>query len=90
MPDADMWMTTADVAKELRVHPSTVRYWIASGALSAMRVGERQWRIRRSDLARVLRSGSVDVEHRIAHADPYEPPTLRPGSRVFDPKRTRA
>jgi hypothetical protein len=55
-----------------------------------MRVGERQWRIRRSDLARVLRSGSVDVEHRIAHADPYEPPTLRPGSRVFDPKRTRA
>ena len=38
----DVQLTVAEVARELRVNPATVRLWISKGTLSAQRVGERK------------------------------------------------
>jgi len=56
-PDADPWLTPEQVGGELKVHPATVRLWIRNGRLRATRVG-RSWRVRRSEIDRVLESGS--------------------------------
>ena len=42
---SEQLLTVKQVAKDLQVHPSTVRRMIASGQLQAMRVGLRMWRI---------------------------------------------
>jgi excisionase family DNA binding protein len=52
----DEWLSVADVAAELGMHPSTVRKWANDGLLPGMRIGRRQWRFRRSAL-RELESG---------------------------------
>ena len=49
----DPWLTVAQVSDELTLHPATVRSWVKSGRLAAVRVG-RTWRVRRSDLDRAL------------------------------------
>lgn len=49
----DPWLTVAQVSDELKLHPATVRSWVKSGRLAAVRVG-RTWRVRRSDLDRAL------------------------------------
>ena len=54
----DEWLSVADVAAELGMHPSTVRKWANDGLLPGMRIGRRQWRFRRSAL-RELESGQV-------------------------------
>lgn len=46
----DEWLSVADVAAELGMHPSTVRKWANDGLLPGMRIGRRQWRFRRSAL----------------------------------------
>jgi excisionase family DNA binding protein len=63
-PDADPWLTPEQVGEELQVHPATVRLWIRSGRLGATRVG-RSWRVRRSEVDRVVASGASPgyVEH---------------------------
>lgn len=43
-------LTTGEVAEQLRVHKRTVQRWIASGRLTATKVGPRMWRIRAEDL----------------------------------------
>jgi len=48
------YVGTPDVAAELGVTAMTVRNWIHSGALPAVKVG-RQLKIRRSDYERYLR-----------------------------------
>jgi excisionase family DNA binding protein len=55
------FMTVFEVAELLRVNPQTVRNWIDKGSLPAARVGRRV-RIRRSDLDRILHTGTPDVE----------------------------
>lgn len=42
------YLTTAEVAAELRVNPETVRRWVRDGALPALPVG-RGYRIARAD-----------------------------------------
>jgi len=42
------------VARLLDVDPRTVRGWIASGRLAAVRVGPRLWKIRRDTLKPLL------------------------------------
>ena len=54
----DEWLSVADVAGELGMHPSTVRKWANDGLLPGMRIGRRQWRFRRSAL-RALESEHV-------------------------------
>jgi excisionase family DNA binding protein len=48
VPDEPM-LTVEDVAKELNIHPNTVRSYIASGELKALKL-KREYRIRRADL----------------------------------------
>jgi excisionase family DNA binding protein len=64
MPDAlsnrsvsgeDPWLTVPQVSAELKIHPATVRAWVKSGRLAAVRVG-RTWRVRRSEVDRALMS----------------------------------
>ena len=64
MPDAtantsvageDPWLTVPQVSAELKIHPATVRIWIKTGRLRAVRVG-REWRVRRSELDRTVMS----------------------------------
>lgn len=51
----DPWLTVRQVATELHVAEKTVRRWIASSHLQASIVTKRSgYRIRRSELARVL------------------------------------
>jgi excisionase family DNA binding protein len=84
MIDEDPWMSTAEIARELSVHPSTVRLWVSSRRLAGVRAGPRKWRVRRSELSRMLRAGDVSLEVLSPLVrDPYSPPTLRPGERVI-------
>ncbi|MGH3264852.1 MAG: helix-turn-helix domain-containing protein [Trebonia sp.] len=54
-PDEDPWLTVPQVSQELKLHPATVRVWINSGRLGAVRAG-RTWRVRRSEVDRALLS----------------------------------
>jgi excisionase family DNA binding protein len=54
-PAEDPWLTVQQVSDELRIHPATVRIWIKSGRLAAVRVG-REWRVRHSEVDRALLS----------------------------------
>jgi excisionase family DNA binding protein len=49
----DPWLTVPQVSSQLRIHPATVRIWIKSGRLGAVRVG-REWRVRQSEVDRAL------------------------------------
>jgi excisionase family DNA binding protein len=48
-------LSTADAAREARVHPRTLRRWIRDGKLRCEHAG-REIRIKRSDLNAALRS----------------------------------
>ena len=48
---ASDWLTVAEVATELGARPDTVRLWLRSGRIAAIKVGPRQWRIPRAALA---------------------------------------
>src|SRR5450755_3494501 len=54
-PDEDPWLTVPQVSEELKLHPATVRAWVKSGRLAAVRAG-RTWRVRRSEVDRALLS----------------------------------
>ncbi len=48
---ASDWLTVAEVATELGINPATVRVWLRSGRIAAIKVGPRQWRVPRAALA---------------------------------------
>jgi excisionase family DNA binding protein len=52
------YLTVAEVAALLKLNEQTVRNWIDSGRLSALRVGRRV-RIKRSDLDAMLAAGAT-------------------------------
>ena len=54
-PADDPWLTVQQVSDELKIHPATVRGWVKSGRLAAVRAG-RTWRVRRSEVDRALMS----------------------------------
>jgi excisionase family DNA binding protein len=56
-PEEDPWLTVPQVSEELKLHPATVRAWVKSGRLAAVRAG-RTWRVRRSEVDRALLSGA--------------------------------
>ena len=53
VPADGQFLTVSDVAERLRVHPQTVRGWIARGDLRAIRIG-RTVRVRRTDFREML------------------------------------
>jgi excisionase family DNA binding protein len=46
--DLDL-MTVEEVARQLRVSPTTVRAWLAEGRLHGFKLTPKVWRIRRED-----------------------------------------
>jgi excisionase family DNA binding protein len=50
-------LTVDAVARQLTLHPETVRRWLRDGRLRGIRLGERRagWRIREADLDQFLR-----------------------------------
>src|SRR5260370_32579230 len=55
-PDAgsDAYLSVRQAAKQLSVHPSTIRRWIDQGRLPAYRIGDRRVGVRPRDLARLV------------------------------------
>ncbi len=60
----EAFLTVEDVAERLRIHPQTVRGWIRTGRLSAVRAG------------RLLRVSPVALEHFLSPA--ASPPVCDP------------
>jgi len=67
-PPEDEWLTVADVATELGVHPSTVRRWANEQVLRGTRIGRRQFRFRRSALQEFTEHRPANVESRVVPA----------------------
>jgi excisionase family DNA binding protein len=58
MPDSpDELMTVAEIAAALRLIQATIRNWIASGKLPALRLGQRRVRVKRADFDRLVAEG---------------------------------
>jgi excisionase family DNA binding protein len=86
-PDGDPWLTVPQVSEELKLHPATVRVWINSGRLAAVRAG-RTWRVRRSEVDRALLSGASPAYVQQEN-EPSPPPSTTPAeaSRPAAPRR---
>lgn len=55
------WLTVAEVARELHVHPNTVRNWSRNGALTSYRLGKRRdRRFRWDDVKKLLQVQSTE------------------------------
>ncbi len=51
------YLTVADVANRLKVHPATVKRWLRDGKMGGVLLGDRAgWRVSEDDLARFLDS----------------------------------
>ncbi len=53
----DEWLTLEEIAEALKVHIETVRGWVRSRKLHAVKLG-RDYRVRRSDLEKFLQERS--------------------------------
>ena len=58
VPAGDEFLSVGDVAERLRVHPQTVRAWIARGDLRAIRIG-RTVRVRHADFQEMLERARI-------------------------------
>jgi excisionase family DNA binding protein len=56
------WLSVDDIAKELNIHPDTVRGWIRERKLRATKLG-RDYRIRREDLDKFLRERTINPDY---------------------------
>ena len=63
MPQEDNWLTTEEIAKDLKVNINTVRRWIQSGELVALDVGG-EYRISREDYNNFIQSRKTDKRER--------------------------
>jgi excisionase family DNA binding protein len=69
----DRLLSVAEVATLLSVTDPTVREWIKEGKLQAHRAGARFWRIRQSEVDRML--GTTQASSRPRAKDGQRPPT---------------
>jgi excisionase family DNA binding protein len=69
MPADDECLTVGDVADRLRVHPQTVRAWIARGDLRAIRIG-RTVRVRQTDFQEMLERARIPPRMHAASPHP--------------------
>ncbi len=54
MVDKTEWLTVEQIAKELGVHPETIREYIRDGSLNAVQL-KRSYRVRRTDYEEFLK-----------------------------------
>jgi excisionase family DNA binding protein len=59
MPQSEDWLTTDEIAKDLKVNVKTVRNWINSGELAAIDVGG-EYRIYRKDYEDFINRRKID------------------------------
>lgn len=59
MPQAENWLTTEEIAKDLKVNVNTVRRWIQSGELVALDVGG-EYRVSREDYEDFIQRRKTD------------------------------
>jgi excisionase family DNA binding protein len=59
MPHGEDWLTTDEIAKDLKVNVKTVRNWINSGELAAIDVGG-EYRIYRKDYEDFINRRKID------------------------------
>ncbi len=53
--DGERWLTVAQAAEVIQVHPETVREWLREGRLPGTLLSRRAgWRIRARDVERLL------------------------------------
>jgi excisionase family DNA binding protein len=67
MTPADL-LTVAEVATELGARPDTVRLWIRTGRIAAIKVGPRQWRVPRAALAGLGTATPATMPERLSAA----------------------
>jgi excisionase family DNA binding protein len=82
-PGDDPWLTVQQVSDELKIHPATVRAWVKSGRLAAVRAG-RTWRVRRSEVDRALMSDASPAylqQDSVAAGEPETTASPRPAPR---------
>jgi excisionase family DNA binding protein len=54
------WLTVAQVAELVQVHPETVREWLRTGRLRGHLISRRGgWRVRRAEVERFLGGGEA-------------------------------
>jgi excisionase family DNA binding protein len=80
----DPWLTVPQVSEELKLHPATVRAWVKSGRLAAVRAG-RTWRVRRSEVDRALLSDASPAYVRQEASPPRS--TQTDTSRIAAPRQ---
>jgi excisionase family DNA binding protein len=56
-------LTVAEVAAQTRCHEKTVREWIRSGVLPAIRLPGGRYRVARTTLDEVMREGEIEACH---------------------------
>jgi len=56
------WLSVDDIAKELNLHPDTVRGWIRDRKLKATKLG-RDYRIKRVDLDKFLEDRTINPDN---------------------------
>jgi excisionase family DNA binding protein len=71
---ADQLLTVPQVANEFQVTPQTIRNWIDSGVLPAVRVG-RAFRLRRDDVDALLARAGADSSSLATRRDLWSPDT---------------
>ena len=53
--DGERWLTVAQAAERIQVHPETVREWLRAGRLPGTLLSRRAgWRVRERDVERFL------------------------------------
>ena len=48
------YLTPEEIATKLKVHEDTIRRWLRTGELRGIKIGKRQWRVRKADLEAYL------------------------------------
>src|SRR5271165_524490 len=68
-------LTVEQVAQEFQLTPQTIRNWIHSGALSAVKIGH-VYRLRREDVDEMMRRHQGETAPLGTHRDLWDPETL--------------
>jgi len=71
----DPYLSVGQVARELSVHPSTIRRWIDGGRLPAYRLGAKRIGVKRSDLARLVAPRPVRKGGNVAESTRLKEPS---------------